>query len=252
MGKSAPAEAESHVDHRQWRWTAWPERAWKSVQPSSSSTCSQSCSVRPCAARTSDDPGHVGGRQRAVSGRGAAVAAGDIASAPTGWGGASCLRMVCDGVRAFPVPVMSGLFGSTATKQGGAARSSSAMKRGLPPGLQRRPTTRARNAMRAARARATGWAAGWPLARDAGPTGPWGRVGAGRWDMNHCCAWQTRRSPKGLQEGLEQGKQEAADSWPRTSRMKGRTRALRREVKIRNTIYRSRQSTAGRPDAVGV
>ncbi|WP_189309988.1 hypothetical protein [Streptomyces brasiliensis] len=33
---------------------------------------------------------------------------------------------------------------------------------------------------------------------------------------------------------------------------KGRTLTLPREVKIRNTIYRSRQSTTGRPDAVGV
>lgn len=62
----APAEAEGHVDQRQWRWIAWPERAWRSAQPSSRLTCLQSCSVQPCAARTSDDPGHVGGRQRAV------------------------------------------------------------------------------------------------------------------------------------------------------------------------------------------
>ncbi|MEY9988413.1 hypothetical protein ABIE67_000445 [Streptomyces sp. V4I8] len=54
-----------------------------------------------------------------------------------------------------------------------------------------------------------------------------------------------------LQEGLEQGKQEAADSWLPTGRMKGRTLTLP-EDKIRNTIYQSRQSTAGRPDVVGV
>jgi hypothetical protein len=62
----------------------------------------------------------------------------------------------------------------------------------------------------------------------------------------------TESRPGSLQEGLEQGKQEAADSWLPTGRMKGRALTLPQEVKIRNTIYRSRQSTAGRPDAVGV
>jgi hypothetical protein len=58
--------------------------------------------------------------------------------------------------------------------------------------------------------------------------------------------------PDSLQEGLEQGKQEAADSWLPTGRMKGRTLTPPQEGKIRNTIYRSRQATAGRPGAVGV
>jgi hypothetical protein len=58
--------------------------------------------------------------------------------------------------------------------------------------------------------------------------------------------------PGGLQEGLEQGKQEAADSWLPTRRMKGRTLTVPQEAKIRSTIHRSLRSTAGRPDAVGV
>ncbi|WP_143064599.1 hypothetical protein [Streptomyces colonosanans] len=62
----------------------------------------------------------------------------------------------------------------------------------------------------------------------------------------------TESRPGSLQEGLEQGKWEATDSWLPTGRMKGRTLTLPQEVKIRNTICRSRQSTAGRPDAVGV
>ncbi|MDX2839537.1 hypothetical protein PV377_11205 [Streptomyces ipomoeae] len=62
----------------------------------------------------------------------------------------------------------------------------------------------------------------------------------------------TEGRPGSLQEGLEQGRQEATDSGLPTGRMKGRTLTLPQEVKIRNTIYRSRQSTAGRPDAVGV
>jgi hypothetical protein len=62
----------------------------------------------------------------------------------------------------------------------------------------------------------------------------------------------TDSRPGSLQEGLEQGEQEAADSWLLTGRVKGRTLTLPQEVKIWNTVYRSRQSTAGRPDAVGV
>jgi hypothetical protein len=62
----------------------------------------------------------------------------------------------------------------------------------------------------------------------------------------------TESGPGSLQEGLEQGKQEAADSWLPTGRMNGRTLTLPQEVKIRNTIHGSRQSTSGRPDAVGV
>jgi hypothetical protein len=60
-----------------------------------------------------------------------------------------------------------------------------------------------------------------------------------------------RGGQRGHQEGLEQGKQEAADSWLPTGRMKGCTLTLP-EDKIRNTIYQSRQSTAGRPDVVCV
>jgi hypothetical protein len=55
-----------------------------------------------------------------------------------------------------------------------------------------------------------------------------------------------------LQEGLEQGKHEAAYSWLPAGWMTGRTLTPPQGVKIRNTSYRSRQSTAGRPDAVGV
>jgi uncharacterized protein YjlB len=62
----------------------------------------------------------------------------------------------------------------------------------------------------------------------------------------------TESRPGRLQEGLEQGEQEAADSCLPTGRTKGRTLALPQEVKIRNTIHRSRHSTAGRPDGVGV
>ncbi|WP_151482271.1 hypothetical protein [Streptomyces albicerus] len=62
----------------------------------------------------------------------------------------------------------------------------------------------------------------------------------------------TESRPGSLQEGLERGKQEAADLWLPTGRMKGRTVTLPQEVKVRNIIYRSGQSTAGRPDAVGV
>ncbi|MCZ4513769.1 hypothetical protein O3Q52_37645 [Streptomyces sp. ActVer] len=57
--------------------------------------------------------------------------------------------------------------------------------------------------------------------------------------------------PGSLEEGLEQGKQEAADSWPATGRTTGRTLTLPQADKIRNTICRSRQRTEGRPDAVG-
>nr|WP_240436583.1 hypothetical protein [Streptomyces sporangiiformans] len=62
----------------------------------------------------------------------------------------------------------------------------------------------------------------------------------------------TESRPGSLQEGLEQGKQGVADSWLSTGRMKGSTLVLPQEVTIRNTIYRSRHSTAGRPDAVCV
>lgn len=47
-------------------------------------------------------------------------------------------------------------------------------------------------------------------------------------------------------------KQEGADLWLPTGSMKGRTLTLPQEVKTRNTIHRSRQTTEGRPDAVGV
>ncbi|MEU9956471.1 hypothetical protein [Streptomyces sp. NPDC050982] len=62
----------------------------------------------------------------------------------------------------------------------------------------------------------------------------------------------TESTPGSFEEGLEQGKQEAADSWLPTGRMTGRILTLPQEAEIRSTIWRSRQSTAGRPDAVGV
>ncbi len=55
-----------------------------------------------------------------------------------------------------------------------------------------------------------------------------------------------------LERRLEQGKQEAADSWLPTGRTKGRPLTLRPVVRIRNTVCRSRRSTAGRPDTVSV
>ncbi|MFD7015647.1 hypothetical protein [Streptomyces sp. NPDC059928] len=62
----------------------------------------------------------------------------------------------------------------------------------------------------------------------------------------------TESRPGSLQEGLEQGKQEAADEWLLTGRMKGRAPTPPQGVKIRNTLHRSRRTTPGRPDAVGV
>jgi hypothetical protein len=47
-------------------------------------------------------------------------------------------------------------------------------------------------------------------------------------------------------------KQEGADSWLPTGPMKDRTFTLPQEAKTRNTIHRSRHTTAGRPDAVGM
>ncbi len=55
-----------------------------------------------------------------------------------------------------------------------------------------------------------------------------------------------------LDRRLEQARQEAADSWSPTGRTKGRTLTSRPVARIRKTVCRSRQSTAGRPDTVGV
>ncbi|MCQ4042810.1 hypothetical protein ACFOSC_10890 [Streptantibioticus rubrisoli] len=62
----------------------------------------------------------------------------------------------------------------------------------------------------------------------------------------------TESRPGRLQVGLAQGKQKAADSGLPTGRMQDRILPLSQEAKIRNTIYRSRRSTAVPPDAVGV
>jgi hypothetical protein len=61
----------------------------------------------------------------------------------------------------------------------------------------------------------------------------------------------TESRPGSRRDGQDQGIQEAADPWLPTGRTRGSTITPPQGVKIKNTTDRSRQSTAGRPDAVG-